>query len=161
MPNVSDVTLPIPAPLMGYLRVMRLTDDILIRTAGDELLREALKKNTPWTIDHEIEASEDLYKIVTRQMKDYPTTIKEDETLLTTLKICTESDTEDACNKKMNRRNAVVMRLGEKRILKAYITVLENYIGTLKSDEIQKRDRERTKKAGGSLKGPKKHRSEL
>ncbi|KAH8806828.1 SET domain-containing protein [Flagelloscypha sp. PMI_526] len=76
-----------------------------------------------------------LISVFRRRLEEYPTTIEEDESLLTSLSA--ESSTG-----MRNKRNAVVVRLGEKRILRKTIEHAEDAKRRAGSEKGKKRDRD-------------------
>jgi len=110
----------VPEGLISILKLLRLSTEEWAKTKS---------KNKPPKSSLDSPSATAALSLLDRRLAEYPTTFEEDEALLTQSGLSS------------NRRNAVIVRLGEKRILRKVLNSLREILPTLANSVEKKRGR--------------------
>jgi len=100
-----------PVDLVTTMRITKMTESEL---ANQQLTNDAISKRTV-SLQNEIETFRSLIILTSNLLHQYPTLLEEDETLL------------KQGNLTPRHENAILVRLGEKRILRNFLGRLQHY----------------------------------
>ncbi|EMD33693.1 hypothetical protein CERSUDRAFT_56467 [Gelatoporia subvermispora B] len=121
----------VPEELLSFIRLLSLTKDEWNKVKAKGKLPKGKL---------ELELLPAIVDVLKERLKEYPTTIEEDESLL---------GPDSAVNLSFNKRNAVVVRLGEKRILRGALQKVEALLATQKGKSGKDKKRTRENEADG------------